>query len=266
MDDWIEVGAVTAAQDLLRQYRAAHADWTNDKTPIEALVGELGLQIATFHPNDYPPGTYGFLEPYEDLIWLCRDLAPTLRRFTLAHELGHAVLHRTAEQQAATPSNSPEDPCEQPDVQEDVTPFNEQNALEEVLGIGQSYNPRSERERAANIFAAELLMPLERVRTLYLNRQVPPHMWRAFLMCRMQRCSIDWWGWGGRATLCRPRRSRPRLRVPAQIPYHGRIATAGGSLVHGTGTLAVPGGCGRQRRQGNMMNFSRRPLRRLHLR
>ena len=47
--------------------------------------------------------------------------------------------------------------------------------LEEVLGIGQSYNPRGERELAANIFAAELLLPLERVRTLYLNNHVSPH-------------------------------------------------------------------------------------------
>src|SRR5207237_8135190 len=50
----------------------------------------------------------------------------------------------------------------------------EQEVWQEVLGIGQAYDPRSERERAANIFAAELLMPLERVRTLYLDQNISP--------------------------------------------------------------------------------------------
>ena len=198
MDDGTRAAAVTAAQQLLLRYRAEHPRWVDDNTPVDDLVAWLGLQVATFHPADYPAGTYGFLEPIEDLIWLCRDLSPTLRRFTLAHELGHAVLHRTTAQQSAAlrtrldalppsassyppyqqetmPSNSPDDPCQQPDVQEEVTPFNEQEILEEVLGIGQTYNPRGERELAANIFAAELLMPLERVRTLYLDNHVPPH-------------------------------------------------------------------------------------------
>lgn len=198
MDDGTRAAAVTAAQQLLLRYRAEHPRWVDDKTPIDDLIAWLGLQVETFHPADYPAGTYGFLEPIEDLIWLCRDLSPTLRRFTLAHELGHAVLHRATAQQTAalrsrldalppspssyqhhrqqtTSSNSPDDPCQQPDVQEEVTLFNEQGMLEEVLGIGQSYNPRGERELAANIFAAELLMPLERVCTLYLNNHVPPH-------------------------------------------------------------------------------------------
>jgi len=198
MDDGTRAAAVTAAQQLLLRYRAEHPHWVDDKTPVDELVAWLGLQVETFHPADYPAGTYGFLESVEDLIWLCRDLSPTLRRFTLAHELGHAVLHRATaqqpvalrtrldalppsassypqQQQETMPSNSPDDPCQQPDVQEEVTPFNEQEILEEVLGIGQSYNPRGERELAANIFAAELLMPLERVRTLYLHNHVPPH-------------------------------------------------------------------------------------------
>ena len=174
MDERIQATAVTAAQRLLCDYRAEHPDWTNDKTPVDALVASLGLDIATFHPNDYEPGTYGYLEPHENLIWLCRDLSPALRRFTLAHELGHAVLHRSSVQSSSPPTNTQEDPCQQPDIQEEVAPYEGQNILEEVLGIGQSYDPRSERELAANIFAAELLMPLERVRTLFLDQRVSP--------------------------------------------------------------------------------------------
>jgi len=194
MDDRMRetaTAAVVAARELLQGYKAEHPGWTDDRTPVGDLVSWLGLEVETFHPNDYPQGTYGFLEPGEDLIWLCRDLSSSLHRFTLAHELGHAVLHRDADygkqwHQASRVGTSPtptfqgvpelsrEDPCQQPDVQEEVAGQSEQELWQEVLGIGQAYDPRSERERAANIFAAELLMPLERVRTLYLDQNIPP--------------------------------------------------------------------------------------------
>jgi len=166
MDDRIRATAVAAAHNLLVRYKAGHLDWTDDRTPLDDLVSWLGLHIETFHPDDYPQGTYGFLEPGENLIWLCRTLSASLRRFTLAHELGHAILHM--------PELRREDPCQRPDVQEEVTDQGSQELLQEALGIGQSYDPRSERELAANIFAAELLMPLERVQALYLNEHVLP--------------------------------------------------------------------------------------------
>ncbi|MFL5588081.1 MAG: UvrD-helicase domain-containing protein [Ktedonobacteraceae bacterium] len=186
--------AIVAARELLQGYKGEHPGWTDDRTPVGDLVSWLGLEVETFHPNDYPQGTYGFLEPGEDLIWLCRDLSSSLHRFTLAHELGHAVLHRDADYGKqwsrvgtsrvgtsptptfqGVPELSREDPCQQPDVQEEVAGQSEQELWQEVLGIGQAYDPRSERERAANIFAAELLMPLERVRTLYLDQHIPPN-------------------------------------------------------------------------------------------
>ena len=190
MDDQIRQEAVAAARHLLLLYKAEHPTWTDTRTPVDDLVSWAGLQVETFHVKDYPEGTYGFLEPDEDLIWLCRTLPESLRRFTLARELGHAVLHRDNAHrsqllqesgQAASlppasqflPELSREDPCQQPDVQEEVVGQNEQELLQEVLGIGQSYNPRSERELAANIFAAELLMPIEQVRTLYLHEHIP---------------------------------------------------------------------------------------------
>src|ERR1051326_6289280 len=181
-----------AARGLLQAYRAEHPGWVDDRTPVDDLVSWLGLEVGTFHPNDYPQGTYGFLEPGGDLIWLCRDLSSSLRRFTLAHELGHAVLHRDAgygkqwyqaSRVGASPATtflkvaelSREDPCQQPDVQEEVGGQSEQELWQEVLGVGQEYDRRSERERAANIFAAELLMPFERVGSLYLDQQISPN-------------------------------------------------------------------------------------------
>ena len=99
MDDRMAVEAVAAARRLLRSFKEAHPDRENDKTPIDEVVTWHGLEVATFYPDDQPQGTYGWLEPGENLIWLCRDLPETLRRFTLAHELGHAVLHRSRDEQ-----------------------------------------------------------------------------------------------------------------------------------------------------------------------
>ncbi|MFL5628311.1 MAG: UvrD-helicase domain-containing protein [Ktedonobacteraceae bacterium] len=192
MDDQIRAAASAAARQLLLRYKEEHPQWQDDKTPLADLAAWLDIQVETFHPNDYPIGTYGFLEPGEDLIWLCRDLPATLQRFTLAHELGHAVLHRDVDStkkwylmRAATtggslleqhiePELAPVGPCQQPDVQEEMPGLHEPDTLEDVLGIGMTYDPRSERELAANIFAAELLMPLERVQSLYLDQHISP--------------------------------------------------------------------------------------------
>ncbi len=175
MDDRMHSEAVATARQLLQRFKADHPEWTDDKTPVDELVTWYGLEVATFHPDDQPQGTYGWLEPGEDLIWLCRGLPETLRRFTLAHELGHAVLHRHADQAHLPEAKlSRDDLCQVVDVQEEITGLLDQDQVEEILGIGQSYDPRSQRELAANIFAAELLMPLERMQTLYLSLQTSP--------------------------------------------------------------------------------------------
>src|SRR5581483_349430 len=138
------------------------------------------FEVATFHPEDYEAGTYGFVDPdeSENLIWLCRDLQEALRRFTLAHELGHAVLHchggsrlqelsqkipelaLIQESQQDIPELSGADLCSDNDIQENMIGLLDEEQFQEALGIGQSYDPRSQRELMANIFAAELLMPL----------------------------------------------------------------------------------------------------------
>src|SRR5579871_1502306 len=85
------VEVVEAARQVLARFQAEQPEWTDDRTPVDELVAWYGLDVETFHPDDHPKGTYGFLEAGERLIWLCRSLPETFRRFTLAHELGHAV-------------------------------------------------------------------------------------------------------------------------------------------------------------------------------
>jgi superfamily I DNA/RNA helicase/Zn-dependent peptidase ImmA (M78 family)/CRISPR/Cas system-associated exonuclease Cas4 (RecB family) len=198
VDNAMHTIAENAARLLLNEYRTAHPQWTDEKTPIDDLVQWVGLAIETFHPDDYEQGVHGFVDPDEDenLIWLRRDLQEAFRRFTLAHELGHAILHchggdrlATLAQQYPTainlsqsyqeiadlPEPSRSDPCADDDIQEDMTSILDEEQFQEALGIGQSYDPRSQRELAANIFAAELLLPRERVLACYTAEQIDPH-------------------------------------------------------------------------------------------
>ncbi|GER87236.1 DNA helicase [Dictyobacter vulcani] len=195
MDNVLRLNVEAAARLVLSKYRATHPTWTDDVTPIDDLASWLGLNIATFDVKDYAHGTYGFMDPDEDedLIWICRRLAETFRRFTLAHEIGHALLHCregrrfqilsarqdpllvARDKYASVPDPSPTNPCHDQDIQEDMASLLEQEQVLEKLGGTHGYDPRSERELAANIFAAELLMPANRLYTLYVNEGLPAH-------------------------------------------------------------------------------------------
>jgi len=163
--------AVAAAKQLLASYEAAHPGRHDPlaATPIDALVAWQGVAIERFNPVDALPGTLGWLEPGEDLIWLSVALDEPIRRFTLAHELGHWLLHRRASGSlgvAALSLSERRPAC----TAEDVEVYLAGGLLEdELLRPGQSYSPRARRERAADAFAAELLAPLDRVRALFLG-------------------------------------------------------------------------------------------------
>src|ERR1700676_1060798 len=185
MEERLQFEAREVARHLLRSFQESHPQWRDDCTPLDMITRWLDLEVETFHSGDQPEGTFGYLDPQENLIWLRRGLPPRLRGFTLAHDLGHAVLHRKVASRlqllfesirAGIPvapgdeGASHEDPCSTDDVREEVSSPTFQEQAEELLGPGVAYDPRSQRELAANIFAAELLMPLERVRALYLAR------------------------------------------------------------------------------------------------
>ncbi|GCE04265.1 UvrD-helicase domain-containing protein [Dictyobacter aurantiacus] len=195
MDNVLRSTVEATARLVLEEYRKDNPAWTNDVTPVDDLAEWLGLSIGTFAEDDYAQGTYGFMDPdeEEDLIWICRSLNEAFRRFTLAHEIGHALLHcrdgmrlqRFAEQRglpfvghtsyAPIPEPSPAFPCHDDDIQEDMATLLEQEQIQEKIGSAHGYDPRSEREMAANVFAAELLMPATRLYTLFVEGGVPTH-------------------------------------------------------------------------------------------
>jgi DNA helicase II / ATP-dependent DNA helicase PcrA len=155
-------------------------------TDIDALLARLGLEVAPFHPESRARGALGWLEPGEDLIFIRDDLAEPVRRFTLAHELGHALLHRAdgatrLPDAAGSPAlwgavaeadeAAAADLCDDTDL--DLT-ADAASLGEETLGAGQAYSARARREHEANAFAAALLLPPNLLRALYLGAEGVP--------------------------------------------------------------------------------------------
>jgi Zn-dependent peptidase ImmA (M78 family) len=125
------------ADELLQRYRAAFGG-DDLPVPIEAIAEDLlGLAV---EGRDLE-GASGLLYPAERQVYLNAADSPARRRFTLAHEVGHWV-------------------CQ---VQEGRTASVYCRADE--VGVGEGKGKALERE--ANVFAAELLMPQEAVRSTH---------------------------------------------------------------------------------------------------
>lgn len=167
-----------AAERLLKLL-ASDEQHPSAATPIETLCERLGVDVLLFNPETQRRGVLGWLEPGENVIYLRHGLPKPIRRFTLAHELGHYVLHRRPD--AGTPSLfvlEPDggdatldlgalDDCDDRDLD---TPIDPLSATDETLRPGQAYSARARRESEANIFAAALLLPPARLLTAYRER------------------------------------------------------------------------------------------------
>ncbi len=81
------------ATRLLAWWKEVSSRESDQPIPLDDIVRRLGFAVATYHASAHP-GTLGYLEPGEDLIFLRAGLPEPVRRFTLAHELGHALMHR----------------------------------------------------------------------------------------------------------------------------------------------------------------------------
>ena len=142
-------------------------------TPVDALAERLGLDVARFHPAGRRTGTLGWLEPGERLIYVRDGLSEASRRFTLAHEIGHAVLHRPGgagsliARAPLTYTESGEQWPPECDGADLDTPLDAPWSEDELLRPGQAYSGRAQRESEANAFAAELLLPSDALLAAY---------------------------------------------------------------------------------------------------
>jgi hypothetical protein len=139
-----EQAAATLLREFETRFRVAHVP----PVPVERIASSLlDLLIEECDDVRSVPGApadqgrlSGMIVPATRIIWLDRTECARSRgrrRFTIAHECGHWVLHIAGAQQPVT--CRPEDVSEQPDV-------------EKVRQLRRL-------EAEANVFARELLMP-----------------------------------------------------------------------------------------------------------
>lgn len=143
--------AAAAAQDLLRDFEERYDVDEAPPVPVERVASSLlGLLIDEVDDVRSLPGAptdqgrlSGMLDPEEMVVWVERGEArrsPGRRRFTIAHEIGHLLLHVPASHTVFY------------DHPADIREIDEDPSGEELPELRR-------REREANVFARELLMP-----------------------------------------------------------------------------------------------------------
>jgi hypothetical protein len=140
-----------AAQALLRDFEQRYDADEAPPVPVDRIANSLlGLFVDEADDIRALPGAptdrgrlSGMLDPGEMVIWIDRREArrsPGRRRFTIAHEIGHLVLHVPVAKEAFY------------DRPTDIREIEEGSPGEEPPELRK-------REREANAFARELLMP-----------------------------------------------------------------------------------------------------------
>jgi hypothetical protein len=140
-----------AAQALLRDFEQRYDTAGVPPVPVERVAGSL-LGLFVDEADDLralpaaPTGQgrlSGMLDAEEMVLWVDRGEArrsPGRRRFTIAHEIGHLVLHVPSVREVFY------------DLAADIRELDEGPPGEELPELRR-------REREANVFARELLMP-----------------------------------------------------------------------------------------------------------
>lgn len=142
---------VTAAQALLRDFEQRYDADEAPPVPVERVASSLlGLFIDETDDIRSLPGApadqgrlSGMLDPGGMVVWVDRGEArrsPGRRRFTIAHEIGHLILHVPTSEGVFY------------DRPTDIREIDEGSPGEELPELRK-------REREANVFARELLMP-----------------------------------------------------------------------------------------------------------
>lgn len=128
-------------QDAARQARAviAKSKFDTIPVPVEKIARSRGITVQNIHLDDELSGM-SFIKDGVAVIVVNAGHHPNRQRFTLAHELGHHVLHYEYLQ-------------------------NNVHVDKVVLHRNQKSSDGSDqKEIQANAFAAELLMPLNKIR------------------------------------------------------------------------------------------------------
>ena len=133
---------IVAARDLLGEYAGVYPLGDGDVVPVEDIAESyLGLLIRDEALEDGVSGVLRIREREIGVNAVEGARWPRRRRFTIAHEIGHWVLHK-----------------------DDIADLVVTRTIGYVPSdLAKAKTPEEIREREANRFAAELLMPEDRV-------------------------------------------------------------------------------------------------------
>ena len=109
--------------------------------PVRKLARSRGARVVSVPGNEADIDGFLYQKDNEVVIGVNRDQAPVRQRFTIAHELGHLLLHKHNNQ------------------------VHVDRGFRVRLRSGLSSEGTDRDEMEANRFAAELLMPIEFLRT-----------------------------------------------------------------------------------------------------
>lgn len=119
---------------------------------IEAAVNFLELEYEAVNPHaDHLRNSLAVLE--EDIIFVRNDLPGWYKTFCIAHEIGHFQIHRTSLH------------CDEADINQFSVGEENSSTAERSVGYGAG----ERREREANLFAIELLLPCDMLQNAFLQ-------------------------------------------------------------------------------------------------
>ena len=153
------VPGIVPLSELLRPHRLAPTEIPNltFNLAINHVRREIGRTLETRPHAERPLAGFLYAEANDGLLLIKKDDPIARRRFMVAHELGHFVLHRSDTALVLTEALMAPEAKKNSDEGEDLLPFGE---VDYSLAEGApSRDDLRQIEREANAFAAELLMP-----------------------------------------------------------------------------------------------------------
>jgi DNA helicase-2/ATP-dependent DNA helicase PcrA len=152
MDHWEQIRSQARTQHA-RMCAAASGE-TSAQALLEAAAHSTGIQAEPVHAGDpLLDGGEAVLDREFHVIWFNADIEPELARFYIAHEYAHYWLHDASAICGQT----------------DVDPLASEASVPTSAQLVEGYSPEERREREANVYAREFLLPTDLLRQWYLS-------------------------------------------------------------------------------------------------
>ena len=152
MDHWERIRSQARTQHA--RMRAASSGEVSAQALLEAAARSTGIQAEPLHAGDsLLDGGEAVLDREFSVIWFNADIELELARFYITHEYAHYWLHDISAICGQT----------------DVDPLTSEAPVPTGAQLVEGYSPEERREREANVYAREFLLPTDLLRLWYLS-------------------------------------------------------------------------------------------------